>query len=99
MAPFLNVPPSWFTQGGLGVPSSATGRSGQSPPVKSPGHTPGPGAGLVVSPAGSVTSVNRAGLPSPGPRLRYSRGMVPGNDFGPQKSRPPSGLLHGQDGS
>ena len=93
MASFLNVPSFWFTQRWFGVPSLAISRSGQPSPVKSAAYTPSPGAAFVASPAGTVTSANRTGLPSPGPRLRNSRGMVPGNDLGPQKSRLPSGLV------
>ena len=97
MAWFLNVPSRWFTQKWFGVPSLVMKRSGQPSPVRSAAYTPNPGAALVASPAATVTSAKRTGLPSPGPRLRNNRGMVPGNVLGPQNSRALSVPVHGHD--
>src|SRR5216684_2697436 len=97
MASFLNVPSRWFTHRWFAAPSLVTNRSGQPSPVKSAAYTPSPGVDLVGSPAGTVTSANRTGFPSPGPRLWNNRGMVPGNDLGPQNSRVPSVPLHDHD--
>src|SRR5262249_32049647 len=98
MASFLNVFPSaWLTQRWFGVPSLVMSRSGQPSPVRSAAYTPSPGAALVASPAPTAASANRAGLPSPGPRLWNNRGTVPGNVRGPQNSRVPSVPLHGHD--
>src|SRR5688572_27944728 len=98
MASFLNVPSRWFTHRLFEVPSLATNRSGQPSPVMSAAYTPNPGAALApASPLGTVTSANRTGLPSDGPRLWNNREMVPGNVRGPQNSRVPSVPLHGHD--
>src|SRR5947208_9530749 len=97
MASFLNVPSCWFTHRWFGVPSLVMSTSGQPSPVRSAAYTPSPGAALVASPAGTVTSANRTGLPSAGPSLWNNRGTVPGNVLGPQNSRVPSVPLHGHD--
>src|SRR5262249_37015541 len=98
MASFLNVFPSrWFTHKWFGVPSLAIKMSGQPSPVRSAAYTPSPGAALVASPASTVTSANRTGLPSPGPKLWNNLGTVPGNVPGPQNSRVPAAPVHGHD--